>query len=124
LPAAATALGLGYRRGSRLVDPINDDRLAPVRGKATVRGLAMTDDGVDVLAPDQAKDDNLTRILVQFCERNRYRFAILSAKSAFRTSERPPFDTTYGAFYYPWIKIYEHLLAATSSSRPPDMWPV
>lgn len=70
-----------------------------------------------LLAPDQAHPavtfgEDIASALVTSCSQLKDRFVILSAEQKFfKTVEtgqaRPTFDTTYGAFYYPWIKIYD-----------------
>jgi phage tail sheath protein FI len=80
------------------------------------RGLAAMDlvNEVSLLvAPDHVKfNDDLSQMLVTDCERLRDRFAILSADQNFYAkvkggTARPSIDTTFGAFYYPWIKVYD-----------------
>lgn len=77
------------------------------------RGLEAMD-AVDevslLLAPDQAKDDeNLTTEVVKRCERLKDRFAILSTPLVFPDTGKPAQDTTFGAQYFPWIRIYDPL---------------
>jgi len=77
-------------------------------------GLAAFE-GVDeisiVCIPDENKEtlDGLTKELVNHCEKMRDRFAILQSKqSAGSVGDlRPPVDSKYAAFYYPWIKVLD-----------------
>jgi hypothetical protein len=70
-------------------------------------------DEVSILCvPDEANDtldpaDVLTNAVIDQCERTRDRFAILSvpAGQGDVAQIRPPRDTTYGAVYYPWIRV-------------------
>jgi len=77
-------------------------------------GLAAFE-GVDdisiVCIPDENNDNNLTSALVDHCEKMRDRFAILqSEQSAGNVGTlRPPVDSKYAAFYYPWIKVLDPL---------------
>jgi len=77
-------------------------------------GLAAFE-GVDeisiICTPDENKVAGLTTELVDHCEKMRDRFAILQSKqSAGSVGDlRPPVDSKYAAFYYPWIKVLDPL---------------
>ena len=73
-------------------------------------------EGVDeisiVCIPDENEVTGLTSALVDHCENMKDRFAIIqSEQSAVGTFEtlRPPKDSKYAAFYYPWIKVLDPL---------------
>ena len=54
-------------------------------------------------------DEGLTKELITHCENLKDRFAIIDApeKTPVTVSPRDKFDTKYGAYYYPWIKIID-----------------
>ncbi len=63
-----------------------------------------------VLAPDQANNVDLTNEVVKRCEQLKERFAVLSVPQTFApggADAKPSVDTTFGAQYYPWIKVYD-----------------
>jgi hypothetical protein len=68
-----------------------------------------------VCAPDEAKHPGLTDRIVDHCEDPDLldRFAILQSRSTDVPNNipdlRPPRDSKYAAFYYPWIKILDPL---------------
>ncbi len=93
----------------------------PLQGRSELfgqgRGL-MAMDSVDevslLLAPDHVnfggadpQNDDLADRVVQHCERLKDRFALLSTKLNFPSGGRPKLDTTFGAQYYPWIRLYD-----------------
>ncbi|TDF38587.1 phage tail sheath protein [Alteromonadaceae bacterium M269] len=61
-----------------------------------------------VAVPGQTSVD-VQKALIVHCERMRYRFAVLdsekSAKLAGVQTHRKNYDTTYAAYYYPWLTI-------------------
>ena len=87
------------------------------RGRG-LEGLALVDDIAILLAPDQARAelyDTLTGEVIEQCELLKDRFAVLSAQQgeANVANLRPPNDTLYAGFYYPWIKVFN----ATTNRR-------
>ncbi len=83
-------------------------------------GLELIDEVNMLIAPDEvngtiANNDQITTELVNQCERLRDRFAILSipAGSGDVQALRPPRDSSYGAVYYPWIRIFDARLQDT-----------
>ena len=61
-----------------------------------------------VLAPDHVKTKDVEQKIITHCESLKDRFAILSTEQAFKpTSPALQFDTTFGALYHPWIKVYD-----------------
>jgi uncharacterized protein len=76
--------------------------------------LAAIDEINLLLAPDEvngniANADVITDAIITQCETLKDRFAIVSALRGQSTNNalRPPKDTSYAAFYYPWIEIYD-----------------
>ena len=53
--------------------------------------------------------ESLTKELIAHCENLKDRFVIIDApeKTPVTVSPRDKFDTKYGAYYYPWIKIID-----------------
>lgn len=65
-------------------------------------------DEISILcAPDEVDLPGLTDKLVDHCENQKDRFAVLQAEQSAGTigSIEPPRDSSYGAFYYPWIEV-------------------
>jgi phage tail sheath protein FI len=96
-----------------LEDYVGSDK--PLNGNADLfgQGSGLTAmDSVDevslLLAPDHTKfGENLLSEVVKRCERLRDRFAVLSTDLSFPQTGKPTLDTTFGAQYHPWIKIYD-----------------
>lgn len=79
-----------------------------------LKGFERIDEINIVCAPDEDKHDGLTERIIDHCEDSdlRDRFAILQSKrnaspSTIGTTLKPPRDSQYAAFYYPWIKILD-----------------
>jgi phage tail sheath protein FI len=79
-------------------------------------GFTYVDEINMVCAPDEVNHDGLTDKVVDHCEDPdlKDRFAILQSKrddvpGKIGTDLRPPRDSKYAAFYYPWIKIIDPL---------------
>ena len=93
-----------------LEDPI--DNTNPDFGTGSgLAGLGMIE-GISLLAaPDEVSVGGLSEEVIKQCELLRDRFGIVSApfgKSNIN-DVRPTQDTTYAAFYYPWISVYDPL---------------
>jgi uncharacterized protein len=58
-------------------------------------------------APDEVVIGNLREKIIEACEGLKDRFAVLSVDSGVANFAglRPPRDSSYGAFYYPWIRV-------------------
>jgi phage tail sheath protein FI len=58
---------------------------------------------------DKANASQLINDIVTHCETLKYRFAVLEAfqNTTDLPNLRPPKDSEYAAFYYPWIKIFD-----------------
>jgi phage tail sheath protein FI len=64
-----------------------------------------------LIVPDEVRDglNDVTGRVITQCENLKDRFAIVSALQTDTGNDqvRPPQDTSYAAFYYPWIEIYD-----------------
>lgn len=81
------------------------------RGHGLV-GLAQIDEIALLIAPDEVRDGfaNITTEVIKQCETDlKDRFAIVSAPlgQSNINALRPPQDTSYAGFYYPWIRIFD-----------------
>ena len=96
----------------------HDDLFPELFGQGRgLRAMESVDQVSLLLAPDDAHPNvlfgqDIAGSLIASCSQLKDRFAVLSSQRNFFTKVgkadgRPPFDTTYGAFYYPWIKIYD-----------------
>src|SRR5262249_10248756 len=123
-PAAFEPLGTTGNDGDPVVpadfngnlDPIDptSPRTAELLGRG--RGFAAIEavDAIALLAvTDEIRYDpaTITQEVIRQCERLKDRFGIVSTTPGRidPTNLRPPQDTTYAAFYYPWIEIYNPL---------------
>jgi len=95
------------------LDPLDPSSQRAVELLGQGRGFAAIEavDDVALLAvPDEVNDGTgtLTRTVIRQCERLKDRFAITSTVAGRSNVQpiQPPEDTTYAAFYYPWIEIY------------------
>ena len=82
-------------------------------------GLLLVDEVSLFVVPDQVSGESstlpmspMTQDLITNTINTPYKFAILSAPNDFNSTVKggqahPPFDTSYAAFYYPWIMIYD-----------------
>ena len=75
-----------------------------------------------VYAPFPANEpENVARALVTHCENQRFRFAVIDSPNSNPADLRPRqsiTDTTYGAFYTPWIVISDPLSGARATVPP------
>jgi phage tail sheath protein FI len=114
-----TQLGNNGSNGADIeVDDFIGD-LDPIAGHPTEllgrgRGLAAleTVDEISLLVvPDEVRDgmDQVTEEVINQCERLKDRFAIVSVRQGQSdvANLRPPRDTSYAAFYYPWIRMFD-----------------
>jgi phage tail sheath protein FI len=81
----------------------------PVDKQTGLLGLSRIRD-ISILAiPDEVVLPNLRNDIIQQCETLKDRFAILFATDAEQSSDfgtlRPPLDSTYGAYYMPWVRV-------------------
>ncbi len=73
-----------------------------------------------VCAPNEHEVEGLSDAIVTHCERMKDRFAILQAKQdAGPVADlRPPVDSKYAAFYYPWIQVIDPLTGSSKLVPP------
>jgi uncharacterized protein len=92
--------------------PRSGDLLGQGRGLAALEAI----DEISLLVvPDEVRFgavnamSPVTNAVINQCERLTDRFAVVSVVQGATTAAnvRPPRDTTYAAFYYPWIEIYD-----------------
>jgi phage tail sheath protein FI len=78
-------------------------------------GLELVDEVNLLMAPDEVNDPQIRTDVLGQCERLRDRFAILSieANRGGVQSINPPQDSSYGAVYYPWIRVFDARLQDT-----------
>ncbi len=94
---------------SGLQEPPLDTPLGRGQG---LHAIATVDEIAILLAPDEVRFDarsNLTRAVLTQCETLKDRFAVVSSRfgEVNNNNLMPPYDSKYGAFYFPWIKIYD-----------------
>ena len=81
----------------------------PIEQRTGLLALEAIRDISLVGVPDEVVLPNIRAGLLQQCERLKDRFAILSATDGEQNTSfaqlRPPQDTTYGAFYLPWVRV-------------------
>jgi phage tail sheath protein FI len=80
------------------VDPEQRRGLA---GLSTIREISL------VAIPDEVILSDLKEKVIETCEVRKDRFAVVSSDqgTANFVALRPPRDTTYAAFYYPWVRV-------------------
>ncbi|HJS23116.1 MAG TPA: phage tail sheath C-terminal domain-containing protein [Pyrinomonadaceae bacterium] len=80
---------------------INPEDRKGLAGLLTIRDISL------VSAPDEVVVAGLREEIIQACEANKDRFAVVSSDGNISnfTNLRPPRDTTYAAFYYPWVRV-------------------
>lgn len=81
--------------------------------RSGLAGFKDVDEISIVCAPDHHKVNNLPQALIAHCELLKDRFAVLHSRPSDNLSRVPglrgPQDTSYAAFYFPWIKIINPL---------------
>jgi phage tail sheath protein FI len=95
-----------------LADHVGDAQVAP-NLRTGLAGLENIDEISLLLAPDEALffNGNLTNALIDQCERLRDRFTIVSTPAGNGDVQNviPPRDSSYGAVYYPWIRVPDRI---------------
>lgn len=91
--------------------------------KTGLLGFEQVDEISMVIAPAQHAVPQLTTRLITHCSTLRDRFAILHSTPGVHTVNninaiRPPQDTTFAAFYFPWIKVFNPLINQDSLIPP------
>jgi phage tail sheath protein FI len=113
--ASAVVTATDYGGSRDAANDATDARSQELLGRG--RGLAAIE-AVDevslLLAPDDVRRDpedlsNVTEQLINQCERLRERFAVVSATRGETDVNGlgTPRDTSFAAFYYPWIEVYD-----------------
>lgn len=89
----------------------------PADYEAAIGKLNLVDDVSILVAPEHVLDKSLDDKLVNSCENLRDRVTLLSSAKPDEdiTTLRPSKDSTYAAFYYPWIKITDPLSKGPTS---------
>jgi uncharacterized protein len=87
--------------------------------KTGLLGFEQVDEISIVCAPSHHAVPQLTTELITHCTQMGDRFAVLhSNPSSDINNIRPPQDTTYAAFYFPWIKVFNPLIHQDSLIPP------
>jgi len=96
-----------------------------VDGEDGRQGLAALDlpdyrDVAQVYAPDAHAVEGLIPVLIAHCERSQARFAVIDAPRGATPplDPRAAWDTSYAAFYYPWIRVRDPTTAAARLVPP------
>lgn len=128
-----TALGANGDDGADIAvaDFVGDlNAIAGLPGELLGRGRGLaaleTIDEISLLVvPDEVRRNpvnlgQVTEEVINQCERLRDRFAIVSVEQGQSNvaNLRPPRDTSYAAFYYPWIHIYDPSISDTRLIPP------
>lgn len=89
---------------------IGDEGTDPPTSRTGIFALKNEEDIAIVAVPGQT-DPTLQEALLNHCELMRYRFAVLDSEVASSLAEvqdqRSLYDSRYGAFYYPWLRIVD-----------------
>lgn len=77
--------------------------------RSGLAALGEVDEVALVVAPDEGSVDGVTAALVSHCELLGDRFAVLQAPQSPGgvTQLRPPVDSKYAAYYYPWLRVLD-----------------
>ena len=81
----------------------------PARPGHGLRGLEEVDEIAILCSPDEFAVGGVTGSLIEQCERLKDRFAILQSTDApgAISTILPPVTSKYGAFYFPWIRVFD-----------------
>jgi len=101
------------------LDPLPDGTIY----KSGIKGFEQVDEIAIVVAPSHERVPDLTNRLINHCASMKDRFAVLHSNPSNDTitninNIRPPQDTTYAAFYFPWIKVFNPLINRDSMISP------
>ncbi|MGE0825105.1 MAG: phage tail sheath family protein [Candidatus Binatia bacterium] len=91
--------------------------------KTGLKGFEQVDEISILCAPSHHAVATLDTELIAHCTQMRDRFVVLHSdptKHSLSTINniRPPQDTTYAAFYFPWIKVFDPLINQDSTIPP------
>jgi len=98
------------------------DPAQPVDVRSGLAALEAIDEISILAVPDEihpalnaANQTQVTNELVNQCERLRDRFAVLAVASGQGDVQQiqPPRDSSYGAIYYPWIRVFDPVTSDT-----------
>jgi phage tail sheath protein FI len=96
----------GVSTAPSLAEYLDDAQTDPEKrrglaGLSTVREISL------LAAPEEVVVDTLRDKLIETCEAMKDRFAVLSVDGTTANIGplRPPRDTSYGAIYYPWVRV-------------------
>lgn len=98
-------LGTEEKRPARFIGSDN--------GPGERSGLFAFDDveEINIVAAPGQTNPAITDAVLTHCEKNRYRFAILDAPEIIESGGvdklGKPRDSKYGAYYFPWIEVYD-----------------
>ncbi len=98
------------------LDDFKGDPSAPAGKKTGLEAFREVDEINIVYCPDihwgNLDKEALQKAIVAHCESMKDRFAILDSPQGEKLvpNVKPPVDSTYAAYYYPWIKVYDPLL--------------
>jgi phage tail sheath protein FI len=130
IPAARAfaLLGTNGTDGGAIVLSDYQGRALPALPNGTVYktgllGFEQVDEIALVIAPAHHTLQPLTTELITHCSTLKDRFAILHSNPGSDTlanlaNIRPPMDTTFAAFYFPWIKAFNPLINQDSMIPP------
>jgi phage tail sheath protein FI len=123
-----STLGVAGTAGSPVALADYQGRALPALPNGTVYktgllGFEQVDEIAIVVAPDYHEIATLDTEIITHCTQMRDRFAILHSNPATDTlatiaNLRPPQDTTFAAFYFPWIKVFNPLINQDSKIPP------
>jgi phage tail sheath protein FI len=96
-------------QGDPGLDQFRGDPNAAIEQRTGLLGLAGIRDISLIGIPDEVVLQDIRTDLIQQCEMLKDRFAVLSATEAEQAENlqalRPPQDSTYGAYYLPWVRV-------------------
>lgn len=80
---------------------VNPEDRKGLAGLMTIRDISI------LAAPDEVVIGGLREEVIQACEANKDRFAVISSDANLSNvnTVTKPRDTTYAAFYYPWVRV-------------------
>lgn len=114
---AGSAVAIGDYQG-RALPALPDGTIH----KTGLLGFEQVDEIAIVVAPNHHAVPTLDTELITHCSLMHDRFAILHSKPSDTPSNiadlRPPQDTTFAAFYFPWIKVFNPLINQDSKIPP------
>lgn len=96
----------GATDAATLAEYLDENTVNPEDRKG-LAGLMVNRDISLLAAPDEVVVAGLREEVIQLCESTKDRFAVTSVDPGVSdfTTLRPPRDTTYAAFYYPWVRV-------------------